>query len=77
MPLPAGAREVLGKDKEGRVVISTDDGLVLVERSTLREVARLALPDVHRIRGHAFLCTQQAMVMIDQTRPRQLIVARW
>jgi hypothetical protein len=39
--MPAGAREVLGKDHEGRVVISTDDGL------------------------------------IDQARPRELVVARW
>jgi len=77
VPMPTGAREVLGKDKEGRLVISTDDGLVLVERSTLREIARLALPDAHRIRAHAFLRTQQAMVMTDQIRPRQLIVARW
>jgi hypothetical protein len=77
VPLPPGAREVLGKDDADRVVVSTDDGFVLVHRSTLNEVARLALPDARSMRSHAFLDAHQTMVMIDDTQPRQLIVARW
>jgi hypothetical protein len=77
VPMPASVREVLGKDNAGRVVISTDDGLVLVHRSTLSEIARLALPTANGMRAHAYLGAQQAMVMIDDTRPRLLIVARW
>jgi hypothetical protein len=75
--MPAGARDVLGKDDAGRVVISTDGGLVLVHRSTLDEVARLALPTANGMRSHAYLHAQQAMVMLDHSRPRELIVARW
>ena len=77
VPIPAGTRDVLGKDHAGRVVISTDDGLVLVHRSTLNEVARLALPTANGMGSHAFLDAHQAVVMIDGTRPRQLIVVRW
>ncbi len=77
VPMPPGAREVLGKDRRGRVVISTDDGLALVDRSTLSETARLTLPVANDLRAHAFLATQQTTVMLDDTRPRQLIVARW
>ena len=77
VPMPARTRDVLGKDTAGRVVISTDDGLVLADRSTLNEVARLALPTANGMRSHAFLDAQQAMVMIDDMRPRQVIVARW
>ena len=68
---------MLGKDHEGRVVISTDDGLALVDRSTLRETARLTLPIPNGIRAHRFLGNHQAIVMIDQDRPRELVVARW
>jgi hypothetical protein len=77
VPMPGGTREVLGKDHAGRIVISTDDGLVLVHRSTLNEIARLALPTANGMRSHAYLNAQRAMVMIEATRPRQLIVARW
>ena len=77
VPMLAGTREVLGKDNAGRVVISTDDGVILVEGSTLNEVGRLALPTANGMRSHAFLDGRQTMVMIDDTRPRQLIVARW
>jgi len=77
VPTPLGAREVLGKDDDGRVVISTDDGLVLVDRSTLSDVARLALPTDHGMRSHAFLEAHRATVMIDDRRPREVIVARW
>jgi hypothetical protein len=76
-PMPAGAREVLGMDHEGRVVTSTDDGLALVDRATLRETARLTLPIPNGIRAHLYLGKHQAMVMIDQDRPRELVVARW
>jgi hypothetical protein len=77
VPMLAGTREVLGKDSAGRVVISTGDGLVLVDRCTLNEVGRLALPTANGMRSHAFLDGRQTMVMIDDTRPRQLIVASW
>ena len=77
VPMPVGAREVLGKDNAGRVVISTDDGFVLVDRAALSEIARLALPVANGIRAHAFLRAQQSVVMTDDMRPRQLIVARW
>jgi hypothetical protein len=77
VPMPAGGREVLGKDKRGRVVISTDDGFALVDRSTLSEIARLALPVANGLRAHAFLGTQQTTVMLDDMRPRELIVVRW
>jgi hypothetical protein len=76
-PVPTGAREVLGMDHEGRVVISTDDGLALVDRATLRETARLTLPIANGIRAHLFLGEHQAMVMIDQDRQQELVVARW
>jgi hypothetical protein len=75
--VPVGARDVLGKDREGRVVISTDDGIALIDRTTLREIARVALPIAHGIRAHRFLGKHQAMVMIDQDEPSQLVVARW
>ena len=77
MPLPTRAREVLGKDKRGQVVVSTDDGFALVDRSTLSEIARLTLPAANGLRAHAFLGRQQTMVMLDEMRPRELIVARW
>jgi hypothetical protein len=77
VPMPAGTRDVLGKDDAGRVVISTDDGLVLVDRSTLNEDARLALPTANGMRSHALLDAHQTMVMIDDARPQQLIVACW
>ena len=64
-------------DHEGRVVISTDDGLALVDRATLREIERLRLPIANGIRAHLFLAEHQAMVMIDQDPPRELVVARW
>jgi hypothetical protein len=77
VPMAAGTREVLGVDDAGRVVISTDDGLVLLHRSALTELARLALPTANGIRSHAFLDGRQTVVMIDDARPRELIVARW
>jgi hypothetical protein len=77
VPVPAGARDVLGEDDAGRLVISTDDGFVLVDRSSLNEVARLALPISNPMRSHAFLATQQTVVTMDQMPPLQLIVARW
>jgi len=69
-------REVLGKDNAGRVVISTDDGFALLHRSALTELARLSLPPT-AYAPMPFLDAHQTKVMIDDARPRQLIVARW
>jgi len=68
---------LLNKDKAGRVVISTDDGMVLLDSSTLTELARLSLPTTNGMRSHAFSPGQQAMIMIKARRPRELIVTHW
>ena len=50
---------LLNKDKAGRLVISTDDGMVLLDSSTLTELARLSLPTTNGMRSHAFSPGQQ------------------
>lgn len=53
-PAPPQSRDVLGVDDAGRLVLSTEHGLALVDRD-LREVDRVDLPSRRPLLAHAWL----------------------
>jgi hypothetical protein len=55
-PAPTGARDVLGVDASGRIVVSTSSGIALADRETFSEVARYDVPEPLRpIHAHRWL----------------------
>lgn len=74
---PRGARDVLGTDHAGQLVISTDDGVVIADRRTLKEIDRVTFAQPVALGAHTFLTARQAVVMTNGIFSRELIVARW
>jgi hypothetical protein len=78
-PAPPESREILGVDSTGRLVVSTDVGIVLVRRDTLREEARAELPGLSRpVFAHEFVPAADAVVISpDRFVPTELAVVTW
>jgi hypothetical protein len=78
-PLPEGARDVLGVDGAGRVVVSTHTGVALADRRTLGRGARFDLPDLRQaLHAHRWLPGPGCVVVYPRRRePHELLVVSW
>jgi hypothetical protein len=75
-PSPAAARDVIGVDAAGRLIVSTHRGIALVARDSLEELERVDVAD--RVAFHAFVPGASAVVVSpDGLAPRELVVVRW
>jgi hypothetical protein len=72
-------RDVLGVDRAGRLVLSTDRGFFLADRDNLAEVARFDLPTNKLDTGlvHRFVPMYQAVAMASGIDAREIVVVRW
>lgn len=76
---PRGAREVLGADSAGRMVISTDNGVSVVDADSLVELGRVDMRSAWQpLSAHAFVPTTDSVVAFrERFEPAELIVITW
>lgn len=76
---PAGARDLLGVDSAGRLIVSTDTGVALLSNPTLHEEGRVDLPSLSKpVAFHAFVEGMDAVVISpDRFLPKELVTIRW
>jgi hypothetical protein len=73
-PAPKGARDVLGVDSDGRLIVSTHTGIALVGRDSLTELARIDAVD--RASFHTVVAGA-VVISPDGFAPRELVVVSW
>jgi hypothetical protein len=78
-PAPTDAREVIGVDAAGRLIVSTGRGVALVARDSLEEVARVEVPGLRvDVGAHEYVPGAGAVVITPEGfAPKELVVVRW